>query len=384
MGDVQNVRPGKCPALVGVCFVGLASLFYVGPALISGSAFAIDWKAKSTLSQRVEVDDNYRVSATNAGNVLASITRLSTSIEAIAPTHRFNIGHSFDLYQYAGPGSSALDDKFNYDDFSVGFTKETKLTTYILGASFKREPTSTTEFDDTGNTTVDADRLTLSANGGVNHRVNARNSLAFDVSARSVTFSPDTGDLVAYFSANSSLAWTHEVNALTSVNTRGSVGYSEFDDDQNSRNLYFSATVGVKRKLTKRLSASLDVGALGAILKEDATMLLPADEESGIGPTVNFSVDYRRKRTNISFSGTQALEPSADGELQSRTSVNLNIDHQIDSQSSVSLGVSASRRGIGKPVRCDGSADFDDIAHVQAANQPLLGCRFWISFQVQR
>ncbi len=342
MGDVQKNRPfpgrNRLKAdVAGVCACLVALYGLTGPA------YAADWSVTSTLSQRVEVDDNYTVSSKSPGHVVGSITRLATAIEAVAPTHSFNLGHSFDLYQYAGPGDSVVSDEFNFDDFSIGFSKQRKLTTYGLSGSFTREPASISEFEDTGFTTVDADRLTFRADASASHQINRQNSVSLNVSATSVNFTEDDDDLNPFFSANTSLSWSHQFNRRTSASVSGNIGYSEFEDDRNTRSLVFSSTVGLSHRLTKRLSVSANLGVRMNKSNEDATLLLPASDDTDTGFTGDVSLDYQRsKHSNLSLSWSQGLVPSADGDLRNRTSINLSIDHRINRKSSLAMSIRSS------------------------------------------
>ena len=345
MGDQSKVRPRRHPAFSAADLIRSGGTFALLLVFVVGPAAAADWKASSTLSQRFEFDDNISVSADSAGNVLASLTGLSTLIEALAPTHRFTLGQSFDLYKYTGPGKDDVEDRFTYENVFARFTKDTKATTYEIGANIRRDPTESTEFlEETGRTAErDVDRLSARADGSVTHQVNTRNSVVYDLSAEVVDYSGDSDDFTPFVRADTNLSWIHTINGRTSVSANGGLGYSQFDDEVNTTNYTFLTTIGVDHRLSKRLSATLDIGIRGALIREDATLLLPSEEECGIGPTANFSIDYRGKRTAISLTGTQSLEPSSDGELESRTSVGFRIGHDINSASAVSFDVTVSR-----------------------------------------
>ena len=311
---------------------------------VAGSvAIAADWSIVSTLSQGVDFDDNRSVVPDSPGYVITSTSNLATTIAATAPTHSFSLSHSFDYIAYAGPGASALSNEFNFDDFSMSLSKSRKLTTYGLSASFNREPTSISQFDDTGITTTDADQLTFSASGSMSHQINRNNSVSFDVSATRTDFTRDIDGLTPYFSASSSLTWSHSFNNKMSGNVSSSASYTDFDNDQNTRSIIFSSNVGLSSELSKRWSASASIGARMSRTEEDATMTAPASKTENVGFNGNLSVSYSpTKDTAVSFGLAQSLQPSSSGELRNRTSVNFNAVRTINSLSSFSLSASAS------------------------------------------
>lgn len=307
-----------------------------------GGAFAADWSVTTNLSQRFDADDNRSVVPDPPGYVVTSTSKLATTITADAPTHHFTFSHSFDYLKYAGPGATGLEDKFDFDDFSMSLTKNRKLTTYGLSASFTREPTSVTQFEDTGITTTNADQLTVSASGSVSHQINHNNSVSLSLSATNTDFTENVDGLTPFFSANSSLTWSHSFNNLTSGNISGRLSYARYEDDENSRNLIFSSTIGLSRQLTKNLSTSVNVGARVSRSEQDATMLMPSSSQVLAGFNGNLSVSYKpNSDTSLSLSLAQSLDPSASGELQNRTSLSLSLNRAINSQSSFSLGVRA-------------------------------------------
>ena len=294
---------------------------------------ALDWSIRSTVSERMEFDDNIGVAVDSPGNVFGSTTSLATTIAANAKTYSIIFDTDFGLNEYGGPGETRGLDSFNQSG-SVALTKKTTLNAYALNLSFSHQPVSTTEFEDTGLTNVDASRLYYSADGSVTHQVNKRNSLILSARALSTDFTGTSTGLTPYFDASTSLAWKRMLTRRTDATLTGSLGYYAADNAEDTTSWIFRSKVDVSHKWTKRLTLT---GGLGTnFVRTDKT----TGSESSTGFSGDMGLDYRRKRTSITLRLSKALEPSSGGELQNRTSAAIGISQQINGYSAISLNAS--------------------------------------------
>lgn len=278
----------------------------------------------------MEFDDNYQLDPDSPGHVVGSITGLAAAIAAKARTYVINLDGSVSLRKFGGPGASSdLDGVFPY--VSLGFTKGTKLTDYTLSTSFRLQDASTAEFDDTGMTNVDGDRLTFATNAGIVHQVDRLNSIIFSANATVVDFTEDATSLIPYFDGNTSLGWKRMVTPRTSVTLTGSAGYYRADDSPNTESWIFGADIDVTHKLTRRTSVSGGIG-VNHVETDRKT-----GDESKTGFSGNLSFDHQRKRTRVYVNFSHALEPSSDGEIEYRTRAEVGFNHQITRRAAFSM-----------------------------------------------
>jgi len=288
----------------------------------------------------MEFDDNYELAEDSPGHVVGSVTSLSTAIAAKARTYSLELNGRVGIRKYAGPGATSdLDGVDPY--ISLGFTKGSKLTDYTLSTSFRRQDATAAEFDDTGVTNVNGDRLTFHTNAGVVHQVDRLNSLIFSADATIVDFTEDAASLTPYFDANMSLGWKRMIAPRTHATIKGSVGYYNADDAVDTESWIFGASFGLNHRVNRRLTVSGGVG-VNHVRTERMT-----GDENNTGISGNLNVDYKRKHTTVYFSLSQAFEPGSEGEIENRTRAQVGVSHKINSKSAVSMNASY---GISDPV----------------------------------
>jgi hypothetical protein len=314
--------------------------FFIAAFLID-AASAADWSVVSTVSERMEADDNIDVVPSSPGYVVGSITGLETTISAEMPTHILKFDTDLELRRFGGPGATGELDAFN-PTASLSVSKQTKLTAYEIFASISRRNASSVEFEDTGRTTVDTDRLDYLIRANATHRVNESNSLSILADAELVDFIDDAG-LTPYFATNLDVTWAHEINARTIATLGAEFGYFAADDDRNRTEISLAPTIGVSHRLTKRIAINGSIGPSFALNRQDALFpATPAVDELTVGYTGDLELRYRRKRTNISLGLRQGLEPSSLGELLNRSSATFALDHQMDRYSSFNFNTTVS------------------------------------------
>jgi len=297
---------------------------------LHGTVHAVDWSIKSTVSERMEFDDNISVATPSPGNVVGSTTSLATAIAAKAKTYSIILDANLALKEYAGPGETRGLDSFNQEASLVLF-RQTKLTDYAVKFYFANQDVATTEFEDTGLTNVDSRRLTYSADATIDHQFNRRNNLILSAQAKMVDFSNMTSGLTPYFDASTSLAWKHMMTRRTNATISGSLEYYEADNATDTTSWIFKTNLDVQHRWTKRLTVNGGIGA--NFVHTDKT----TGSERSTGFSGKLGLEYRRKRTTINANLSHALTPSSTGELQNRTSAAFGISRKINSRSTLAL-----------------------------------------------
>ena len=281
----------------------------------------------------MEFDDNLEVAVDSPGHVVGSITSLATVIAAKAKTYSITLDTDFSYQEYGGPGETRGLDGFK-PAVSLKFIKKTKLTDYTLAASFVRQDATTSEFDESGLTNIDGDRLTYSANASVNHQVNRSNNLIFSTNVTTVDFTETTPSLTPYFDANARLAWKHMMTRRTDATVSGSLGYYNADNLEDTESWIFRSNVDVAHRWTKRLTVT---GGLGANFVRTSRT---TGSEDNSGFSGNVGLNYRRKQTTIRLNLSHSLDPSSTGELENRTSASIGFIRKITRRSTFAVDAS--------------------------------------------
>jgi hypothetical protein len=106
------------------------------------------------------------------------------------PTSRFSLGTGLSYPVYIGPGAGDQTVEL-FPSIQGSFSKETKLNTYTITASYAAANTTDTELEDTGPIDVEAIQHSYSISGSVAHKVNDRNSLSFSAGYSGTNFTGD-------------------------------------------------------------------------------------------------------------------------------------------------------------------------------------------------
>ena len=145
-------------------------------SVLPSGALALDWSARTTLSEAVELNDNLFMRSMLAGGTLGSYSTITANAVASTPTSTFIFDGNIAYRKYWGgldPGSSS-------ESLAGGIRAhyETRLNhtdTAYLDASWKRQNTQFALLGELGTTTrVAGDIDTTTVGGGFNHTLTAK------------------------------------------------------------------------------------------------------------------------------------------------------------------------------------------------------------------
>ena len=317
----------------------LCSLCVAGVLLVP--AQAADVVIKSSVSQKISVNDNYDLVSSSPGAVLVSRTSLSASILAEMPTFVIGTGLSLSYLAYAGPGRGTRENGFDFPSLNFNATKTLKNTTFTVSGSFSIDDTATTQIDDTGIIDINANQITSNLNAGVSRNINNNNSISVDISATSVSFSEGADQFTPYIDVNVSGQWTHLVNSNIQTGLTSSIGFYQADGASELRRRIFKAGGTASVQLTKTFSVN---GGLGVdVVSAEGSGAMPASFDIlAVGYSGNFSANYRGNRTEYALNMSHGVEPSASGRLEQRTRLSLTATHDIPINARSDLTLAAS------------------------------------------
>ncbi len=332
----------------------LALLYISGCSFFVPSAEASDWQMLYQLSDSLTGSDNIRQIVAPLGPAGSNDASAGLDISLITKSLTWGLSADIGYVNYFGETDL---DNVPRKSVSSNLVKKTSDTDYFLSASYSIAPATTTEFADIGIIQVDIERLNYGANSGFNHRVNARDSLNFDVGVSKSDFTRIGPGVTPNRSVTANLAWTRQFNQRVNGNVKSSVQWYQSDPEirpnvpvNQTENLIYKNTIGTDAQLTRRFSITANAGA--AVIDNYRTDDLGRERTMVFGFIGDFSLEYRPfSDTTFSFFLAQDVYVDDLGDLRAAQTANFALAYTINDISNFSLtgGLSKSTSGQDDP-----------------------------------
>ena len=214
-----------------------------------------------------------------------------------------------------------------------------------------------TEFDGIGTTERNLIQVSVSGAMGYTHSIDPRQTLSFGLNGAARTFLDDPETLDETQSVGTSLGWGVALTPRTDGSLTASARYFRSDDRTSATGQTFSLVAGVDHAANRRLSVSFSAGPSYTRSTQDDPLVgggFAERTEDSFGVVGSAGLSYAADpRTDFALAFEQSVDQDAEGEIENRSSLGLNISHRIDSVSRVGLGASVG-------VRTAISGDADD------------------------
>ena len=316
------------------------------------AAFAVDWSLQSTVSESVELNDNQFLRASPAAS-LGSYSTITANAEARTPTSKFNFDGDGNYKKYWGPGVDGTTSEF----LNYGFRARYELTgkTYFdrefVEANWRQQSTALALLSDLGViTNVGGFLDTLTASGGIDRSVTARDNLSLFATSTRTSYEPSSGG-IPFTDTLARGTWRHNLSSITALNASSEVELLNYDNAFNTRIQIYRNQVGVDATLSSVLSFRGNIGA--AYLITDGGVNPLASIGSNSSPTSSSLADwigdavltYRMlKNTTLALTANQSIAPSVVGSLFKRDTIDASLSHSINAWSTLSLSASGTRQ----------------------------------------
>lgn len=277
----------------------------------------------ATISQRFEVDSNYRLDSDSPGTSYFGDTRLALGYNSVTTTQSFSLG--------LNTGLRALreaDDDENGDDFefevaspttaSLGYSQEWADAALSTSARYRQSRVDfdqlEIEFDDFGVpdsiNQISGNTTERRYDGSVQLQLatDAPSSYSFSLSATHVDYSENSDDRVARTTVSGGATWSLALTPVMSSVVSASYMRYEADDDEDTELNVAELDVGLNYAMTQYLSVGAGFGY--ADRRRDETIggerVRTEDEQ---GPTLWGTVNYAFE--DISLSGNLRISDAA-------------------------------------------------------------------------
>jgi len=323
---------------------GLCLVAGFGLGLTSAQAANVTIVVKT--AESLEFDDNITRSVSSSGNVYSSLSTISADFAWKMPRLELSASTGTSFRKSAGPGKS--DNLNSFDpNLSLGLVKRGLTSTISLSSSFKMQNSTFSELEDTDVTNQKTDRLTLSLNSGWTYNINSNNAFSLSGGLTVVDFTKSSPSLSPFINLNTQAQWTRNLTNLTSVNGTLGVSFFKADNIEQRQSTTFSTSVGLSTRLSPRLSVNSNAGVNLIKTNENLVVLgavVGKTSDTSLGFKTDMGVTYALRSIQLSLTAQQALDPSASGQLNQRSSLGFSINKTINRRSSLSLSTQASRR----------------------------------------
>jgi hypothetical protein len=317
------------------------------------AAFAVDWSINTTQSETVELNSNQFLKTSPAASV-ASYSTLSANAEARTPTSKFDFDGDGTYRKYWGPGVDGLpSESLNYG-FKAHYelTEKGNFDKEFVEANWRQTSTSLALLNDLGiatRATGFLDRLT--ATGGIDRSVTARDNLSLFATSTRTSYEPSSGG-TPFTDTLAREIWQHRFSSITEGTVSSEVELLNFDNVNNTRIQIYRNQVGVNATFSPVLSFRGNIGA--AYLATDggvstqpligangSTASTSSTDLDWIGDAV---LTYKMlKNTTLTLNASQSISPSVVGSLFKRDLIVAGVSHTINASSTLSFSATGSR-----------------------------------------
>jgi hypothetical protein len=309
-------------------------------------------------SERLEFDDNITRSVNSSGNVYSSVSTINTDFAWKMPRLELSAGTGTSFRKSTGPGKT--NDLNSFDpNLSLGLVKRGLTSRFSLSSSFRVQNSTFSELDDTDITDQNTDRLTLKLNSDWAYNINSTNTFTLSGGITVVDFTKSNASLTPFIDLNAQAQWTRTLTNLTSVNANLGLSFFKADNLEERQSTTFSASADLSTRLSPRLS--INVGGGVNLIKTDENRIVAGivagkTSDTTLGFQTNLGATYALRDIQLSLTAQQALDPSADGQLNQRSSLGFSISQKINRRSTLSLSTQVSRR----EAASDSSSEVSD------------------------
>jgi hypothetical protein len=317
------------------------------------AAFALDWSLRTTQIETIELNDNQFLRSSPAPSV-GSYSTITANAEARTAISRFGIDADGTYRRYWGPGvEGAPSESINYG-FKGRYEQygKNRSDREFIETSWRQQSTSFALLSDLGvvsNARGFLDRLT--ATGGLDRSVTARDNLSLLATSTRTTYEPSSAG-TAFTDTLVRGTWRHSLSRVAALNAFSEAEFLDYENTTNTRVQIYRNQIGGDATLSPVLSLRGNIGAAYLVTEGGASALTSGAtplNASGSSSLVDWIGDavltYRMlKNTTLAITASQSVAPSVVGSLLKRDSVVASLSHTINNHSTLSFSASGIRQ----------------------------------------
>jgi hypothetical protein len=314
------------------------------------AAVAVDWSAKSSITESVELNDNQFLRSSPAASI-GSYTAITANAEARTPTSKFSFDGDGTYRKYWGPGTEGLPQTEFLDyGFKGRYERLGKNLPdrEFVEASWRQQSTALAILSDLGVATTATGFIDkLSINGGIDRSITALDTVSLFAGSTRTSYEPSSGG-IPFTDTSASGTWQHRLSSTSTLSGSSSVEILNFDNQFNSEITILRNTVGIDATLSPLLSFRGNIGPAyiqterGVVTTGGRTLPISGAVTDWIGDAV---LTYKMlKSTTLTLTASQAIGPSVVGSLFKTDTVAVGLVQTINTRSTLSFAASVTRQ----------------------------------------
>jgi hypothetical protein len=314
----------------------------------------VDWSVNSSLSETVELNTNQFLRSALAAGTLGSYSTITANAQARTPTSRFIFDGDINYQKYWGPGTEGIPQtEFRQDHVKGRYETTGKQPGDLsyLEASWGESSTALAILSNLGVATTAQGFLdTSTIRGGIERNITPLVFVTLSARSTYTNYDPPSGGTP--FTDSSAIGtWRHRLNSNLALTASSEFEWLSFNNLSSTRVMILRDMAGVDATLSPVLSFRGMAGVAYVKADQNVTTVSPvpfattAISASAADFITDMVLTYRMlKNTTLTLSGNQTISPSVIGSLTKQTTIGAGLTHIINSRSSLSFAVSASRQ----------------------------------------
>jgi hypothetical protein len=329
--------------------IALSVCFGVAPS----AAYAFDWSIQTTQSESVELNDNQFLKPSPAGS-LGSYSTLTANAEARTSDSKLDLNSDGTYNKYWGPGVDGLpSETLNYG-FKAHYELDGKnnFDREFVESSWRQQSTALALLNDLGIAApVNGFLDTLTASGGIDRSLSARDNLSLFATSTRTSYEPSSGG-TEFTDTLARGSWRHAYSAVTAFNASSEFELLNYENATNTSVQIFRNQLGIDATLSPLLSFRGNAGAAYLItdggvnpLAVTGTNGLASSGSSALLDWIgDAALTYKvLKNTTLTLTASQAIAPSIVGSLFKQDNIAASLSHSINNRSSISVSANGNR-----------------------------------------
>jgi hypothetical protein len=329
--------------------IALSVCFGVAPSV----AYAFDWSIQTTQSESVELNDNQFLKTSPAGS-LGSYSTLTANAEARTSDSKFDLNSDGTYNKYWGAGVDGLpSETLNYG-FKAHYELDGKnnFDREFVESSWRQTSTALALLNDLGIAApVNGFLDTLTASGGIDRSVSARDNLSFFATSTQTSYEPSSGG-TEFTDTLARGSWRHSYSSLIAFNASSEFELLNFDNATNTSEQIYRNQLGIDATLSPLLSFRGNAGAI-YIITDGGINSLAGIGANGLASSASSALldwigdaalTYKMlKNTTFTLTASQTVAPSIVGSLFKTDIIAAGLSHTINDRSTLSFSATGTR-----------------------------------------
>ncbi|WP_426442358.1 hypothetical protein [Bradyrhizobium genosp. P] len=307
------------------------------------------------MSETVELNSNQFLRPTGPFGTAGSYSTITTEAQARTPASRLILDGDITYQKYWGPGTEPIPQtEFRQDGVKARYEVKGKEPTDLTygEVSFRESSTALAVLSNLGVATTAAGFIdTSTIRGGIERNLTNLDFATFSARSTYTSYDPSSGGTP--FTDSSALGtWKHRLNSNLAIVGSSELEWLSFNNASSTNIMILREMAGVDAILSPTLSFRGTIGPAYLQANQNsvaASPLPPASAPTTSGSVTDFLADivltYRMlKNTTLALTGNQTIGPSVIGSLTKQTTIGASLTELVNSRSSLSFGLSASRQ----------------------------------------